>query len=575
MNEAATPEAYPNHGLAQASATERRWTLPLVCLGVLVAASGAYLLLLESRLTFRIDDWEFLLHRRGTSASVFLDPHNDHIAIIPVAIYKSLLGIFGMDSALPFQVVSTFVFLLSAVLLFVYLRRRVGDWAAVLGSALILFLGASWVDLLWSFQVGFSGSIGAGLGALLALDREDRVGDLLACLLLAVSVAFSELGIAFTAGALVTIAISRRQRLDRLYVPFVPILAYVAWWLGWGHTAESAFSLHNVLASPKYVFDAMSQALASLLGLATPLEGGHPEPTGLLWGRILLVVALVATAWRLWRLGRVPRPLFVAFAIGGTFWFLAAFNALPVLREPTSGRYQYPGAVFILLIAAEILRGVRLGRRVLSVATVVTAAAVTSGILFLHNGYRLVKAQGEVERAKLAGLEMARRTVDPRFKLSLDLFTTFTAGTYFSAVDAFGSPAYTQSQLVKSPDGARVAADATLAQALGLRLAKVSPAVGGAASEDSAPARCDRIEASGSGRRGALLRPGDFILRDPSAPGPDIRIARFADVASVDLGHLAVGEPMALKIPADRSDRPWRLMPIGQGTVTICVSRPA
>ena len=105
----------------------RGWNPALLCLAGVVACSGAFLLILQSHFTFFFDDWEFLLHRRGTSAGAFLDPHFSHIALAPVSIYKLLLATFGMESALPFQVASTLVFLLSAVLLFVYLRRRVGD----------------------------------------------------------------------------------------------------------------------------------------------------------------------------------------------------------------------------------------------------------------------------------------------------------------------------------------------------------------------------------------------------------------------------------------------------------------
>src|SRR6266540_179774 len=108
----------------------RGWNPALLCLAGVVACSGAILLILQSDLTFINDDWAFLLYRRGTSAGAFLDPHAEHLVLAPVSIYKLLLASLGMESALPFQVVSTLVFLLSAVLLFVYLRRRVGDWAA-------------------------------------------------------------------------------------------------------------------------------------------------------------------------------------------------------------------------------------------------------------------------------------------------------------------------------------------------------------------------------------------------------------------------------------------------------------
>src|SRR6266511_3069620 len=82
----------------------------LLCLAAAVACSGTYLLVLQSHLTFFADDWTFLLTRRGFSASVFLDTHNDHSALIPLSIYKALLALFGMDSAVPFAIVSTLVF---------------------------------------------------------------------------------------------------------------------------------------------------------------------------------------------------------------------------------------------------------------------------------------------------------------------------------------------------------------------------------------------------------------------------------------------------------------------------------
>ena len=59
-----------------------------------------------------------------------------------VVIYKLLLAAFGMSSPLPFHVASTLVYLLAAVLLFAYARRRVGDWLALMGTIVILFFGA-------------------------------------------------------------------------------------------------------------------------------------------------------------------------------------------------------------------------------------------------------------------------------------------------------------------------------------------------------------------------------------------------------------------------------------------------
>jgi hypothetical protein len=525
-------------------------------------------LILQSHLTFFADDWEFLLERRGFDFGVFLDRHNGHIVVAPVAIYKLLLASFGMQSALPFQVVSTLVFVLGDVLLFVYLRRRVGDWPALLGTALILFLGAAWVDLLWSFQICFSGSITAGLGAMLALDRDDRTGDRIACALLVVSISFSELGVPFVAGALVNLLVSRRRLLPRLYMAFVPLALYTIWWLGSGHTGTHAATLHNVLASPKFVFDAVSQAIASLLGLATPLSGSGRNLVGLNWGRILLVTAIGAAIWRLVRVPRVPRGLWVPLAVGGSFWLLTAFNAIPDHRTPTTTRYQYPGAVFVLLIAAEALRGVRPRTAVIAGMAAITVAAVLSGLWFLHLGYSdNRKPHSDLLRAKLAAIEIARNTV-PR-RTQLPHLKKIHAGPYLSAVDAFGSPAYSEPELASSSEDARVEADNMLRSALGIKLVRqqTSPA----SSAGGGPERgCRTVRGSPTEETGVELLPGKVTLRGGAATGAEVLLARFSDGFSVDLGGLQPGSASSLTIPADRSTRPWRLGLRAAGPVTVC-----
>ena len=546
-----------------------RWPAPvLVCLAAALACSATLLLIFQSKLTFFGDDWPFLLERRGMSVGVFLDPHSNHIAVLPVAIYKSLLATFGMSSSLPFSVVSTLVFLLSAILLFAYLRWRVGDWPALLGTILILFLGAAWIDLLWSFQIGYSGAIAAGLGALLALERDDRKGDLIACGLLVVAIGFSEIGVAFALGALVSIAAGPKPRRRRLDVGLVPLVLYAIWFLGWGHKGPHTLTAHNVLHSPVYVFDAVSQAIASLLGLATPLTGDGSEPVGLLWGHILFIGLGALAIWRIWRVGGISRGLLTALTVGGAFWFLAAFNAYSFWRAPTNGRYQYPGAVFVLLIAAELLRGVRVDRRVLAGAVALTAAAAVSGIFFLHDGYDLRKTDSDQERAKLAALDIARPSVSPGSDVNLELLTQFPAGSYYSAVDAFGSPGYTESQLARSSEEKRVAADAMFGAVLGIRLIPSKSPVGGA------QGNCRIVSPTGSGQR-LPLGPGVYDLIDGSALGASLRLSRFASAPWVNLGALPPEQWHSVEIPPDRSARPWNLTVLGTSPVTICTERPA
>jgi hypothetical protein len=539
----------------------------ILCLALAVAASGVTLLVLAGDVVFLRDEWPVVLERRGLSADAFLDPHVGHLAVGVVAIYKALLATFGMTSPLPFHVASTLIYLLAAVLLFAYARRRVGDWLAVFGTILILFFGAGTADMLSPFQMFFSGSIAAGIGALLALDRDDRPGDLIACLLLAASVSFSEAGIAFTVGVLVRLALDKRPLVGRLYVGLVPLFLYAIWWLGWGHTAESHLTLHNVATSPLYVLDAVSAALASLVGLASASDA-LPKPTGQQWLPAALIVALGLAAWRVRRLGRVPAGVWPVLAIGLTFWALCAFNTF-FGRAPGNGRYIYPSAVFVLLIAAELCRGMRVGRRGIAAVAGVTAVGVAANLVFLSDGYRgYFKPANEQQRGALSALEIAGPD-NPGFvlnaKTSPVTFFDINTGQYLSAVKAFGSPAYTPTELATAPQASLLEADRVLGAILGIEL---KPGGGGVAG-------CRTVQASATGATGLKLGVGSVELRARPEARAKVELGRFSDGFPFVAGSLPPGSRASLTIPADGSDVPWRLGLVGHGRVAVCLPRTA
>ena len=533
----------------------------ILVLAVAVVSSGALLLRLQSRLTFFADEWQFLLDRRGSSVGVFLDPHNDHIALAPVSIYKALLATFGMSSAAPFQVASTALFLLSTILLFVLLRSRVGDWPALLGTILVLFLGAAWVDLLWPFQIAFFGSMAAGLGALLALDRDDRAGDRVACLLLVASTAFLEMGIAFAVAALVNVALGRRPRGRRLYVGLVPIALYAVWYAGWGHQSHQQGHLPQPLALTRVRLRHRIPGDRGAPRTRHPVDRRRTQPGGAPLGPGSAgyrdrAVDLAPAPGR-WTLARaVDRP-------GRRSDLGSSPRSMPI---PSCGSRAtalcVPGAVLVLLIAAELLRGVRLGKVALAVATAVTAAAVVSGILFLRDGYRLQLRDSQITQARLAALEIARQNVRPGLAVNLDVGTRIDAGAYSSAADAFGSPAWSESELASSGEGERQSADQLLANASGLRL---QPATRGGQENPT----CLNMPKSPTGSQPQPLRPGTYTLTSPTETS-GVHLGRFAVSPSVDLGSLPPGRTVTLVIPSDRSSRAWRLVVVSSGGLSLC-----
>jgi hypothetical protein len=547
----------------------KNWLGQNAALAILVlalVASAALLLTLSSGLTYFQDTWEFLMHRRGFTASAYLDPHNEHIVVIPVVIEQLLFRIFGMSSARPEYVILTLALIATAALVFVYIRRRVGPWLALMATMLLLFLGPAWQDLLWPFQIGFVGSVLFGVAMLLALDREDERGDIAACASLVVAIGFSSLGLAFGLGAVVDVFQRRRARgLRRAYLAAVPLGLYGLWYLGWGHDAESHLSLHNVLVSPRFVLEGFSSSVDSLLALAAI---GNEAIGQSKWG-IPVLAALVA----LLVYGQVRKPgfsprLWPVAASALTFWFLAAFNYIPG-REAYSSRYLYVGGAFVLLIAADLLKGVRLGRWALLTGGAITLVVAGFNLSPLRDGRDFLKSQTVLTRADLAAIEISERTIDPSFTLTPEIAGTsflidVEADQYLTAVREYGSPAYTPAELTSAPELGRLQADIVLANALPVTTEfDASPA--------SSRRRClDLSGGAGQGTEPIPLRPGlTSIEFAPGGPGT-IRLRRFAHRYPLVTEGIAGGSTTVLRIPPDKVARPWLLqMEAAQG-VTIC-----
>jgi hypothetical protein len=545
---------------------------PVLLLGLAAVASVALLLRLTREFTFLQDTWDILINRRDFTVDALLTPHNEHIVLLPVAIEQLLLRIFGMGDATPEFVLQSLILAAAAGLLFVYVRRRVGDWLALFAALLLLFLGPAWEVLLWPFEIGFSGSVLFGLATLLALDRDDSKGDVAACFFLVLSFGFSSLGIPFAVAAAVDVFQKRRDRgLGRAYTFVIPIALFVVWYVGWGSDAESHISLRNVMTSPRFVADSIAVAVAGLFGLAESPQAGPVEPA---WGRPLLVALVALIAVAVYRC--VRKPLLASFwpiaAAAATNWFLTAFNA-SAGRAPVSSRYQYMGVVLVLLLLANLLQGVRFGRRAIVVAGAVTAIALSVNLIYLRDGRDVLMVQSVYTQADLGAIEIAKRTIDPEFSLNTEVAGTTTlvnviAGKYLEGVEEYGSPAYSPAEIEVAPDYTRRQADIILGQALPLstftRLDAYEP--------NGAGENC--VAAGGAAAPDSELRVSPGLTRIEVAPGPDAELSlrRFATGEYPVITEGAPGGSVTtLRIPRDGAPRfPWYLRVDASQPARIC-----
>ncbi|HET7120246.1 MAG TPA: hypothetical protein VFI17_03220 [Solirubrobacterales bacterium] len=546
---------------------------PLVLLAAAFVAAAAMTLALTAHFTFLQDTWEFLMSRRQLSADNLFRPHNEHLVVFPVLIEKLLVAVFGMTSALPEYIVLTGFLLATAALLYVYVKRRVGPWLALFAAVLLLGLGPAWEALLWPFEITFIGPVLFGVAMLLALEREDRLGDVAACAFLVLALGFSGLGIPFGVAAAVAIALGPRETwLRRSFVVVIPALLYVVWYLGWGHDAQTHISLHNILSSPRFVAEALAAVVGSLVGLGT-----DPNTTGYgadpIWGRVLLVALVIALAYRQVRTRAGFAPgLWPVAAAALVNWGLMAFNTIPG-REATSSRYQYVGAVLVLMILANLLRGVRPSRPLLIGLGALTLLALGPNLVVLGQGRDTLEAQSVLTRADTAAIEIAQRTVDPGFQLGPEVAGTSTlvdvfAGEYLSAVDEYGSPAYSEAELAAAPEEGRRHADLVLSRAL--PLATVTRLGGYRAASGSG---CVDV-APGAEAEEVPLGPGATRIEVPPGPDATVSMRRFAEGEyPVSAAAATGGSATVLKIPRDLSPRPWYLRVEAAQGARVCTSR--
>ncbi len=496
-----------------------------VALAAAFAAAAAVIVWAGRGLTFQSDDWTFIRTRLDSGVDVYLDPHNEHLSAVPVAVYKLLFATAGLDHHGAYRIVLLAAFLACAALVFAYGRPRVGPVAALLAAVLIVFLGQAWEVLFVTIGIGYLVSLAAGIGMLLMLDRRTRLGDACAAGLLAVAIASSSLGLPFALGALVEL-VSDSDRRRRLLVVAVPLALYAAWFLAYRNAPTRGIDLAD---APEFLAQVAASAMGGLTGVAVVSDHLDGTLHWLVTAEHLIALAAVALLVRtLARDGIRPRAAMLITTLAA-FWLLLA-----VLRaggndgfggtvSPYSSRYVYPGAVLIVLIALELARGREPQGRVLTALAAAVGAVCVANVVWLVVSANELRRQADLTRADLAAIEIMSDEVRPSFVPSGDPRDgNVQAASYLSAVRRIGSsPAWTAAELAGAPERARLTGDRTLVRIQEISWLGPIPA---------APGRgCRVVRAEGGSAVEDLELPagGVFLPRAPRQP-VEIRLRRFA-----------------------------------------------
>lgn len=121
---------------------------------------------------FFFDEWDYLV-QRGVNVQDLMRPHNEHWGTIPMLIYRGLYSLVGIRSYKPYQASLIGMHVVSAILLRAVMRRgAVAPWIATTVATAFLLFGSGRQDIVWAFQIHFTGSLAFGLAHLLCADHE-------------------------------------------------------------------------------------------------------------------------------------------------------------------------------------------------------------------------------------------------------------------------------------------------------------------------------------------------------------------------------------------------------------------
>ena len=513
-------------------------------------------------MTFYFDEWDFVLRRHQTTAGVFLEPHNEHFSLVPVAVYKLLFATAGLDHYAPYRIVALLLHLTVAALVFVWVRSRAGDAIALAAATLMLFLGAGFEDVLWPFQIGFLFALASGIGAFILVERDTRRADLVAAVLLGVSLASASLGIPIVLGVAAYLLV-RPARRRRLWVVLAPLVLYAIWYAGYG---KSALKRENLTSVPEYTADEVAGAVGGLVGLS--LE----------WGRVLALAAVGAVVLYVSRVRTLSRAFAMVLVTALAFWLLTAL-ARAELNEPASSRYIYAGGLLVLLIAAEAVRGARFGRRALWLLGGLAAFAAVSGMHVYRKGADGLRFTDRIVRAEITPLDIGGAHMPPGFAPDPQRAPQIVAKEYLEAISDIGSsPSYSEAELARRDEGHRRLADNVFVRGYALSLVPgAQPPAGPApvplgvaalriARRGSCAVVAPRV-AGGPVTVSLRVPPGGMSLQ---APGASVTLRRFASAYENATPLSGSAARALLRIPRDRSARPWWARVAGAHSVRAC-----
>ena len=536
-----------------------------------MAVAVAFLFWLQRGLAFDGDSFNWILLSEPTSAEGLITPYGGHLILTPFLTFKAVLELAG-SSYTAMGVVQVALLLLLSGLIYEYGRRRLSPLLALPPAILILFLGsASSVLMQPMIGIQFLCALVPGVAGLLALERSDIRGDVAACVFFSLATVGFEMGLAFVAGGAVGIAL-RNDRWRRAWIVAIPFLIYGAWRVWAAKYGGSGIQLANLPWIPAYAADSLGVVGSSIFGLFIWPGSGQLTYIKLVGfdfahvgsGLVILMVEILAVALvvrRLIRRGPIPATFWVALAVLVSLWIEQGL-ALGPNRTPGEVRYVFADTVAFLLVLLECARGIRVTRRALIAAALLTVVAIAGNLFRFQDGRDILVEYSTGAKAAFAAIELDGSHMEPGFNPATEAPGAFVPGretfigpALLATLNAnFGRFGYTVPELLAQSEEIRRTAD--IVAAVGMKLEAVP---GEDAAHDCGPL---------AQRRAVKLPPGGAVLSaEHRSP---LLLRRFGSNYAVDLGELQPGVATVVRIPGDSAKVAWHAYAPNAGRLSAC-----
>jgi hypothetical protein len=392
--------------------------------GVVVVTAWWYLRVSRSQ-SFAFDDWS--VATRPASLGDLFEPHNNHLSVVPLAIYRGLLGGFGLETFTPYRLLGISSLLALGIALFLFARSRAGAPVALVVAVSVLWLPTT---SLTPFLANFHLALVCAVLCAVAMPSADRRSDIFMGLALLVAVATSSVGVA-VAAACGLHAVSSGLRPSRWIAVGVPSVLWLLWWRTLGDQPSPA--------DHRSIVSRLGEVLEGVFGSFGALAGGWwLGGLVLTAGWVILLVHRVGNE-------RESALTQLAWTAGVVVWWVGLVWSRPGAADSNNtGRYEYVGAVLILLsvlpaFASERLRATRAQWRMAAPALLIIAGIVVVNHDELRQSARNRGANGTKAEMVLHELEQTVEPVEPTRRLTPEL-AGITVQDYQKVVARYGSP---------------------------------------------------------------------------------------------------------------------------------------